>query len=306
MRNTRDFKYGSRLALIDTISRMSSKASNKRSERKKNENDLDHSDHHDIDDQRSKQKSSRRSPAMRRRANARMDSHCAKLSEQHDAKEKRRIYDESMFGFKSEVEMMRALQIVTFPKSVIVPITFRSAGFMCQFLFCKFAVLRIRMPLCSVYELFHVTLLQLEARLDASMREQCSRNVDDDTDFVTLRITIEQLRIVSTLRANIAPLANIIHNQGLIKGFNTDYILRIAAPLLQNGLRAVEPTGVYFSSLQWNVTKMADGRTSLQQREYFYVHNPLPGARWRGSRTRTIPRRGQPATGTLSRTFSRS
>ncbi|EFN66735.1 hypothetical protein EAG_02460 [Camponotus floridanus] len=187
-----DFVNGFRLGFIATSSRMNNSAAksnkNKRPVRKFKPS-KDSVETSEVPTQTK----ARHSPAMRRRSNERMDSHRAKLSEQHDAKEKRCIYEELMFGYRSEVEVIRSLQIVSVPSSAIIPVTFRSVGFMCQFLYCKFAVLRINMPRCSIYNLFRVTLLQLEARVSAAMIEQCCRDIGSEDVFRVLKITLEQI-----------------------------------------------------------------------------------------------------------------
>lgn len=84
---------------------------------------------------------------MRKRSDKRMESYRERKSKEYGNKEKKRIFDELMFGYRSQNEVMKSLQIITVPKSIVVSVTTRAVGFMCQFLFCKFARLNVKFPL---------------------------------------------------------------------------------------------------------------------------------------------------------------
>lgn len=220
---------------------------------------------------------------MRKRSDKRMESYRKRKSKEYDNKEKKRIFDELMFGYRSQNEVMKSLQIITIPKSVVVFVTTRAVGFMCQLLFCKFARLNVKFPLGNtVYQLYRIILLQVEIKLDQAMCEQCSRYTGR-SHFQQLDLTLEHVRAVSTLGALFSPLANLVNAIGIVKAFGTVYIPRLPVAKIGNG-NALEPTIVSFSILRTIVSKLADVTTPRAEREYFYQHSASPGAIWSSAR----------------------
>lgn len=188
--------------------------------------------------------------------------------------------------------MLKSLQLVAVPNTVAIPVTTRAVDFMSQFLYCKFARLKIRLPMWySVHQLFRITLLQIETKVDFALRKQCSRHIGGRL-YQMSEVTLEMVRVVSSLGANLAPMANMINAIGVCKAFGTTYLPRFAAPEYLGIDRVPEPTTVTLSNLRFIVEALANGRTPIWYREYFYEHNAIPGAIWIGERAtfRTVIR----------------
>lgn len=104
--------------------------------------------------------SKRQSPAVRRRSHARQEQFCDRKSTEHTANEHKRIYEKLMFDYRMQEEAMQSMQVISLPRTLVVPVSTRAVGFMSQFLFCKFARLQVKLPLGStVYQLYRVTLM---------------------------------------------------------------------------------------------------------------------------------------------------
>lgn len=156
---------------------------------------------------------------------------------------------------------------------------------MCQFLFCKFARLNIRFPLgSSVYQLYRVSLLQFEVKVDQAMREQCARYTER-AYYQQFDMTLEHVRAVPSLGAHFAPIANLVNAIEVIKAFGTSYLPRLQSSMVEG---TFVPTIVSFSTLRTIVSKLADVNTPIDQRRYFQNHSALPGAVW-GAATEVLP-----------------
>lgn len=189
-----------------------------------------------------------------------------------------------MFGYsrtQQEVIMQEIASLQVVPKTVqIISVTTRAVGFMCQFLFCKFARLCINIPLgSSIYQLYRILLLQFEIKVDQAMREQCSHYTGGKS-YRRLDISVEHIRTVSVLGAHFAPLANLINAVGIIKNFGAVYLPRMSSNLDVHSVEKLEPVHVTFSNLRSIVSFLANPDTNQVARMYFYQHSPLPGAIW--------------------------
>jgi len=201
---------------------------------------------------------------------------------EYDAKEKKH-YDKLMFGFQSQKEFLKSLQVYPIQKTIVIPVTTRSAGFMSQFLFCKFHRLMNafnRRIESTVYQLYRVTLLQIEAKI-----AQCMGCTDDL--FRRVHITFEQMDVLNRFNANFSLFANLVNAIGILKAFGTTFLPRLPAQERNGRINFVpEPTTVTFSNLRAIVSSLADRQTPWEFRMYFYEHSPLPGAHWGGEKRR--------------------
>lgn len=225
-----------------------------------------------------------RSPTVRKRTDTRMERFRDRKSTDHTATEHKKIFDKLMFGYNIQEDAINALQIISMPRTIVVPVSTRAVGFMVLFLFAKFARLKIKLPTeCSMYRLYRLTLLQFELKVMQAKHEHLSRATGGKL-FSTLQATFEQVQTVSELGAQFAPLANLVNSVGVFKGFNTQYLPRFAAAEIHDGLRVPEPTTVTFSNLREVVMMLSLRTTPVSWRKYFYDRNPLPGAKWGGRR----------------------
>ncbi|KMQ93466.1 hypothetical protein RF55_6431 [Lasius niger] len=183
-----------------------------------------------------------------------MESYRERKSKEYGNKEKKRIFDELMFGYRSQNEVMKSLQIITVPKSIVVSVTTRAVGFMCQFLFCKFARLNVKFPLGN------------NGLPAVPNQSSPSRNKTGPSD----------VRTVFALHWKITFLA-------IRSDAGTLYIPRLPVAKIGNG-NALEPTIVSFSTLRTIVSKLADVTTPRAERDYFYQHSASSGAIWSSAR----------------------
>ncbi|XP_077258629.1 uncharacterized protein LOC143895430 [Temnothorax americanus] len=206
-----------------------------------------------------------------------MEKHRENKSMEYDNADRKKIFDKLMFGYSSS-ELLKSLQMTRFPKTIDVPISTRSIGFLCQFLYCKFAKLNIRLPArCSIYPMFRIGLLQMEIKVrQASL--QGTFGCRDGRLFIEYpNVSAEQIVAVSALRSHLAPMANLINAVGVLKNFNAVYLPRFAA--IED---EPEPTTVRFSNLRSVVRMLSNPATPRDVRRYFYDRSPLPGAKWGG------------------------
>ncbi|XP_018314739.1 uncharacterized protein [Mycetomoellerius zeteki] len=201
--------------------------------------------------------------------------------QKNDSNAKQALYEKLYYGFKRQNEAMKSIQIMITPRSIILPISTRSIGFMIRFLICKFARLNIQNVdfhgLCSA--LYRVTLLQLNVKLMQTMLNQCSRNIGTN-DFITIDVKSEFVRIVCELGAYFAPLVNLISSIGVAKAFGTLYIPRMVKAPTLNHIVCYDPTVINFSTLRTYVVALSSAATAYATRKYFYDHSPFPNARW--------------------------
>jgi len=69
----------------------------------------------------------------KQRSAKRVEDHRASTSQKNDANAKQALYDKLYYGFRQQHEAMKSMQIVTTPRSIILPISTRSVGFMIRF-----------------------------------------------------------------------------------------------------------------------------------------------------------------------------
>lgn len=215
----------------------------------------------------------------KQRSGKRMDDHRAVTSQRNDASVKQTIYEKLYYGFRQQNEAMKSMQIVTTPRSILLPISTRTAGFMIKFLICKFARLGVKNVnlhgLCSA--LYRVVLIQIEIKLSQAMRDQFSRNIGT-RHFMHIDVSPEFVRAVCELGTYYCPLVNLVSSIGIVKTFGAMYIPRITKT--HDCVNFYDPTVVCFSTLRECVFALSSTVTPYSHRKYFYDHCPLPNARW--------------------------
>lgn len=212
----------------------------------------------------------------------RFENKRSKESEKTDSQNKQDLYKKLYYGFRNLSDAMQSMQINTVSRSIILPISTRSAGFIIRFMITKFSRLGIQNINyhnlgCALYR---VTLFQINLKIALALHNQCSRNIGH-AEFMTLNIPSEMKNAICGMGANFAPLVNLISSIGVVRAFGTVYIPRI--PTLTSTLDC-DPTLVYFHNLRHIVIALANPVTDVNVRRYFYDHCPIPNAIWNTQR----------------------
>ncbi|CAF4823516.1 unnamed protein product [Pieris macdunnoughi] len=127
----------------------------------------------------------------------------------------------------------------------------------------------VRIPECTPYAFYRVTLAQFEYRL---LKAKCYLSYNtDDALFYRPRLTMDIRSLIESIWFTCLPVGKIIAGIGTV-----NYKGKVFYPrcLKDNVL------GILYSNLKEIVTAMANPNTPPESRRAFYELNPLPFAKW--------------------------
>lgn len=136
--------------------------------------------------------------------------------------------------------------------------------------------------LCNIYSFYRVNLAMFETRLyEIREIQKLPLQILDKVFDVSLQPEI--LMITHAVKVHPVSVGRIIRATGPIE-YGDEYYVPAAACNEKNQRGDIVPQSehVLFSNLRAYVVALADEETPAVVREAFYLHNPIPGAVWRG------------------------
>ncbi|XP_017470917.1 PREDICTED: uncharacterized protein LOC108362449 [Rhagoletis zephyria] len=137
--------------------------------------------------------------------------------------------------------------------------------------------------------LYRISLLQFDLKLAGAMEGQHSKNFDNH-GFEDIFVPESYRHALEGMGAGFAPLIKILSGIGFFKKGGMSFLPK--HPRLLKG--SCSPIYVRFSNLRYVVTQLSrNSRNQNPIRRKFYKYNPIPGARWDFSTTKTHSVRGR-------------
>lgn len=160
------------------------------------------------------------------------------------------------FGFGDSLTAEKQVDFSIQKTAAIVPVTTRAVGFYTQWTFKKIYELYgrrpDRIPECSPYAFYRVSLAQFEYRLLCGKASQINTLGIDAGLFYRPRLDIEHRDVVKSAALTFSPLANMIAGVGNFEYEGESYYVKCPADQI---------LGILFSNLDTVVTAMANPAT---------------------------------------------
>lgn len=170
----------------------------------------------------------KKSQAKKSRDENRMESFRAARSERTSQQDKEALYEQLFFEYRNVNEAMKNLELNQSKRTLNLPISTRSCGFIIRNLVYRF----VRLEVLTTAEgrvlagsLYRIILLQIDYKLEEARAMQCSRNLDTAA-FNDTVITGDMRRALDIVGANFSPIVNYIHAIGYVKTAAKSYLPR--------------------------------------------------------------------------------
>lgn len=206
----------------------------------------------------------------------RMTAHRARTSEKTVQENREALFEKLFFGYKNISEAMKNIELQQVQRTIIVPISTRSAGFIIRNLVARFVRLSI-MTVDEAYtlagSLYRITLLQMDYKLEEAMLLQHSRNLELDS-YEDTYLSSDIRRALDMMGAGFSPLVNFISSIGYVKTAAKSYLPRHP--------KVVQHTPVYqtISTLRRTVEALSSDALDVNVKTAFMEACPIPHARW--------------------------
>jgi len=221
-------------------------------------------------DQQTKSKGKRWNRNRNRSKGANNDSSCDNV--------KTALYEKLFFGYSSITNAIKNIELNQITRTVNIPITTRSIGFILNDLMAKFAQLRVlnnQDLTLLVHASYRVALLCIEVKLEEARNLQHSRNLDMNR-FLTSQVTSDVKKALRGMGANFAPVVNYVSAIGYFKTTSAEYM-----PRHPRSIGRFDYLHVSITNLREVVQYLSSqGNESVQHRIEFRNHCPIPGAEW--------------------------
>lgn len=181
-----------------------------------------------------KPRSFNRSEKKSSRDEKRLEDFRGKQGERTVQENRTALFDKLFFGFTTVSEALRTVQTQQISRTLMLPVSTRSAGFIIRNLMIKFIQLGVidhDQAKLLASALYRVTLLQLDLKIEEAMLLQHSRNLGLES-YEDVFVDGEQRRALEAMGANFSPLINYISSLGFIKTSAKCYLPRY--PLVIN------------------------------------------------------------------------
>lgn len=197
-----------------------------------------------------------------------------------------RINKELYFGFGDAITAEKQVDFAIQKTAAIVPVTTRAVGFYSQWLFKKIYELYgrrpDRVPECTPYAFYRVSLAQYEYRLLCGRSAQVNTLGIDAGLFYRPRLTIEERDVIKAMAVTFSPLTNLIAGIGNFEYEGEAYYVKCPDDYV---------LGILFSNLRTIVERISNPATPQAERQRFYDLNPLPFAAWNQPQRAGVRRR---------------
>lgn len=180
------------------------------------------------------------------------------------------------FGFAIDINAPTVQMVQVVDQAKVLPISTRGIGFYSQSLFIKLHQTLKNIPQCSVYELYRLSLAQLELKLIKSVRSQSQPYPTNNDQYYKPMLDLEFRESIEGMSVNFGPIAAIINAIGSFVYGETTYYPRL--PVMEELIP--QPQLIVLSNLRRVVNLLSNRATPHNSRLYFYNVSPLPGAIW--------------------------
>lgn len=148
-------------------------------------------------------------PSRSKRDQGRQDSYRVKQNAKTESDFAKTLDKELFFGFGSDVQAAVSQMVQVTDQATVLPITTRGIGMYTQSIFIKLYQQYRNIPNCTPYELYRVSLAQLELKLIHARRAQLAATDVAEDDFAMSRMTTEFREATMACPLNFGPIANI-------------------------------------------------------------------------------------------------
>lgn len=170
---------------------------------------------------------------------------------------------ELFFGLGSEVKAAVAQLVTVTDQASVLPVTTRGIGVFVEAIIIKLYFNNRNIPNCTPWELYRVSLAQLDYKLIVARRGQLS-NVDVNPDlYQNQMLDLEQREKILGCQYNFGPIAHIISAIGNFEYADTTYYPRV--PKSDNPVSQL----VTFSNLRMTVRALSNVATARGTRLAF-------------------------------------
>lgn len=206
----------------------------------------------------------------------RMTDFRAKQSEKTVQQDREALYEKLFFGFKNVTEAMKNIELQQVQRTIVIPISTRSVGFIIRNLMSRFvrlSVLTLDEAKSLAAALYRITLLQIDYKLEEAMLLQHSRNLELQS-FEDTYLTGDIRRALDMMGAGFSPLVNYISAIGFSKTSSKSYLPR------HPKINSYSPFYIRYSNLRATVEALAGQVMSVESKRDFMLHCPIPTAVW--------------------------
>jgi len=219
-------------------------------------------------------------PSKRGRDKARSERHRLMIGAEESKELKKELDKTLFFGFNLEAKAIDASGFNVVKQAKVLPVSTRVVGLTVQSMFVTLNQRLTKLPDCSVYEAYRVSLAQTELKMMKSQEASVLRVNAENISFYRPRLSIEEEKILKTCPINFNVIANAINAIGKFEYNQTTYY-----PKFIN--RSVpDPYTITYSNLKRTVYGLSLPGTPRDERKYFYENNSLPGAKWKGTNSK--------------------
>lgn len=225
-----------------------------------------------------KPKKGNKSVAKQNRDGDRITSFRGKQSEKTCQQDKEALYEKLFFGYKNITEAMKNIELQQTQRTVILPISTRSAGFIIRNMvsrFVRLGVLALDEAKTLAGALYRITLMQIDYKLEEAMLLQHSRNLELQS-FDDTYLTSDIRRSLDLMGAGFSPLINYINSLGFVKTTAKSYLPR--HPKVNTIV--VPPYYQRFSTLRTTVEQLSGETINADAKRSFMERSPFPNAVW--------------------------
>lgn len=220
----------------------------------------------------------KKKPSQKRAARDenRMTDFRAKQSEKTVQQDREALYEKLFFGFKNVTEAMKNIELQQVQRTIVIPISTRSVGFIIRNLMSRFVrlgVLTLDEAKSLAAALYRITLLQVDYKLEEAMLLQHSRNLELPS-YEDTYLTGDIRRALDMMGAGFSPLVNYVSAIGFTKTASKSYLPR------HPKINSYSPFYLRYSNLRSTVEALSGQVMSVEAKREFMLHSPIPTAEW--------------------------